>query len=96
MHLFPRPEYPVTHPFTLPHFTIIVYVLGTFWTIVVTILNIAAVGYEVVPVFSTSFNSSTSLWYERFAPISWLFPASWICDPAVIEPGESIIHLFHF
>jgi len=88
MRLFPPLEYSPTQPFTLPHFTIIVYTLGLLWTIFITVLNVAAVGYESVPVFSNSFNSTTPLWYERIAPIGWLLPASWSCLPLLIEPGQ--------
>ena len=74
MRFLPAVEYTPTQPFTLPHFTIIVYTLGILWTTLITILNVAAVGYDTVQIFSTSFNSTTPVWYERFAPISWLFP----------------------
>jgi hypothetical protein len=30
------------------------------------ILNFAAVGYDPIPIYSTSFNSSSLLWYEQF------------------------------
>lgn len=88
---FPQPDYPLTRSFTLPHVNIIFYALGVSWIAIVTVLNVAAVGYDTVPVFSTSFNS-TLLWYEKFAPLRWLFPPSWNCTPAVIEPGEGSSH----
>jgi hypothetical protein len=85
----PALEYSPTQPFTLPHFAVIVHTLGVIWTVLLTILNVAAVGYETVPIFSTSFNSSTPLWYERFVLTRWLFPASLSCSPFLIEPGQS-------
>jgi len=90
MPLLPSIDYPVTRPFTLPYFNVIVYILGILWIAFITLLNVAAVGYDVVSVYSTSFNSSTLLWYEKFALTSRLFPRSWSCDPAVLEPGEGI------
>jgi hypothetical protein len=95
MPTLPLIEYSVTRPFTLPYFSVIVSILGIFWIAVITILNVAAVGYDAVPVYSTSFNSSTLLWYEKSALISWLFPPSWSCDPAIIEPGEGITSWCH-
>src|SRR5277367_4970341 len=94
----PSLGYPVTRPFTLPHFTLIVIGFGIVWTVLITILNVAAVGYDLVPIYSTSFNSSTStlFWYEKFAPIRWLFPPSWICDAAVIQHGQRTTLTFHF
>lgn len=86
----PKIEYPLTQPFTLPYFTVIVCALGVIGTALITVMNVAAVGYDVVQVYSTSFNSSDLLWYEKFAPIRWLFPASWSCHPTVIEPGQGI------
>jgi hypothetical protein len=87
-------KYPFTQPFTIPHITIIVCALGVLWTIVVTLVNVAALGYDVVPVYSTSFSSSgTLLWYEKFVLTRWFFPASWSCDPMVLEPWQRTISL---
>jgi hypothetical protein len=90
MRFLPALEYSPTQPFTLPHFNIVVYTLGGIWTTVITILNVAAVGYDTVQTLSTSFNSSTPLWYERFVLTRWLFPASWSCSAFLIEPGDGI------
>ena len=83
-------EYPITRPFTLRYFTPMVLVLGLIWVTFVTLLNVVAVGYEYVPVISTSFNSSSVLWYEIFVPKStslWI-PKTRTCAGSVIKPNE--------
>lgn len=89
MHL-PKLEYSITRPFTLPYFTAIVYTLGVMWIIIITVFNVAAVGYDSYPLYSTSFNSSIRLWYERFVLTKLIFPQSWSCNSVVIEAGQGL------
>jgi len=81
-------EYPVTRPFTLTYLTFIIYALVFVGTILATLLNIAAVGYDVISVYSTSYNASSSLWYENIPLIKWLAPPSWQCEPGILKPGD--------
>src|SRR6266496_1977794 len=83
MHLF---EYPITRPVVFSRFwTAWFLIAGLFWVTSVTLLNIATVGYETVPITSTSYNYPYHLWYEKLFPVmSWL-PASRSCDPSVIR-----------
>src|SRR5271170_397217 len=83
-------EYPITKPFTLPYFTQGVIVAGVIWTAFVTVVNIAAVGYDTVSVTSFSFNSSQPLlWYEQIPLIASWFPKGCTCSPSTIMPGDS-------
>ena len=50
-------------------------------TSITMILNVAAVGTDTVP--------AKFPLLRKVCPLRWLFPQSWNCDPAVIEPGES-------
>jgi hypothetical protein len=84
----PSLEYNVTRQFTLAHLSLLIYAGGIIWTILITILNVAAVGYDVVSVYSTSFLNPAPLWYERFWGVKWLFPSSWSCNPTVIAPYQ--------
>ena len=86
----PKLEYPVTRRFTLPYLTLVVCVLGLIWITLVTLVNVAAVGYDVVTVYSTSFNPPSLLWYEKRTSFRWLFPPGWSCNPASMEPGQGL------
>jgi len=79
----PKVQYSITRNITIPYFTPILCVLGFVWIGIITLLNIAAIGYDSVTQYSTSFNNSKPLWYERFALTKSVFPASWSCSPSV-------------
>jgi hypothetical protein len=81
-------EYPVTRPFTLPYLTLGVAVFGVVWTTFITLVNVAAIGYESLSVISASFNSTGALWYEKFPPTASWIPKSWTCDPSTIQLGQ--------
>ena len=85
-------EYSVTRPFTLRYFTPMLLALGTVWVAFVTIVTIAAVGYETVSVQVTAseFNSSSKVWYEKLFPTSQWIPASMLCDGSRIKVKDSI------
>jgi hypothetical protein len=61
-------EYSITRSFTFRYFTQAVLFLGLLWLVFITILNIVAVAYEIVPITTTAFNDSVSLWYENSCP----------------------------
>ena len=89
----PTLDYPITRNFP-PRFSLIIIIVGVFWTAFITIVIVVAVGYEYVPEYSTTFNSSETLWYERrFKWIPWI-PVPQVCSPAEIRVTESIIHPF--
>jgi hypothetical protein len=82
-------EYPVTRPIPLCRLWTGVLVLGAIiWVTLITLVNVAAVGYELVPVTSSVFNSSAQLWYERFMPISSWIPKSRTCEWSIIKVLE--------
>ena len=82
-------SYPVTRDvkFTLC-FNIFIVVLGLGWASVVTLINVAAVGYELVPTTTTQYNASYSLWYERFTSRSSWIPQTRHCDTSIIKISE--------
>jgi hypothetical protein len=71
-------------------FTPIALALGAVWIVVVTMVNIAAVGYEVVPFTTTIYNSTTSLWYERILPTSWRHQ-SVSCDGSLLQLNQGCL-----
>jgi hypothetical protein len=80
-------EYSVTRPVTLRYFTPIVLLLGVVWIAAVTFVNVVVVGYDYVPLVSTSFNTSKELWYEAYMPKSWA-PQTRICAGSTIKIDE--------
>ena len=93
---YPKPEYSITREITIPYFTRIFYVVGFLWIAIVTLLNVAAVGYDTVNIYSPSFNATQLLWYEKFPLTKGLFPPSWSCMyPALITLGQCMRFMFH-
>jgi hypothetical protein len=85
-------DYGVTRSANLHPWSILtLIVLGAAWVAIVTTVNVAAVGYELVPVTSTDFNASYSLWYERFIPRQSWKPTTRTCDGSIIQINEGII-----
>ena len=86
-------EYPITRSFRFSRFQkSVVYLFMLCWTIVVTVINVAAVGYELVPTSSPFFATTYHLWYEKFRPKIGTVPIlqwpSRTCDPSIIKLGE--------
>jgi len=84
----PRLQYPLTRSFAIPYFTEWVVALGLLWAGLVTLFNVGALGYETIQVYSTSFTPPRLLWYEKFSVTRALFPSSWVCAPALVEPYQ--------
>lgn len=84
-------QYPISRPLSLGVcFNITIIVLGIVWVALVTVFNVATVAYEVVPIISTQFNTSYTLWYERFGPFfSWLSAAR-TCNGSLISLNEGV------
>lgn len=84
-------EYPVTRPISLGRLWTALIILGAIiWITFITLVNVAAVGYELVPITSGLYNSSTLLWYERFMPTSSWIPKSRTCDWTLIKLLEGL------
>ena len=78
-------EYAVTRPFNLRFLNPTLLILGLIWSAFVTLVSIAAVGYEGVTVFSDTFNSTSQLWYEKIFPHSDWIPSSSVCQGSPIK-----------
>ena len=79
--------YTPTRPITSKWFQIVFSVILVIWLGVATAISIATVGYELVPLFSTSYNASNVLWYEEFIPHR-LRPQTRTCEPSVIQIND--------
>jgi len=80
-------EYSITRPVTLRYFTPTVLALGVVWITFITLINVVVVGYDYVPLVSTSFNTSQELWYEELIPKSWS-PTTRSCIGSTIKIDE--------
>lgn len=81
-------EYPVTRPFNLKYMNLTLIVLGSIWTCLVTIVMIAAVGYESSQVYLDTFNPESSLWYEKMLPNSGWLSGSTACQGSSVKAGD--------
>jgi len=81
-------EYPITRRVTIGVcFNVTIIVLGIAWVAIATAFNIAAVAYELVPITTTQFNGSYTLWYEHFIPSSQGYAAR-TCNGSLISLNE--------
>ena len=65
---------------------ILLILVSVIYVTVITLVNIAAVAYELVPVTTTLYNGSNPIWYERLFPSSTLWtPPSMNCDGSIIR-----------
>ena len=69
--------YPITRPVILSRWaTVSIIAAYIIWIATVTLINIAAVGYEPVTVSSTNFNNTDQNWYEKIMHSNSFIPAS--------------------
>jgi hypothetical protein len=67
--------------------TALFWVCFTALAALVTVINVAAVGYEIVPIYSLAYNATYELWYEKFIPLRIRPQTRW-CEPSVIQTNE--------
>jgi hypothetical protein len=79
-------EYNITRPFSR-WYSITVIVLGIIWISFITVINVAAVGYEGVTIITAEYNGTNKLWFENFILNKWK-PTTWSCNPNIIQLGD--------
>jgi hypothetical protein len=84
-------EYPLTREFPLP-FSLALIIVGLLWSGFITTVIVVFVGYEYVPLYTTIFNSTETIWYAKFLGRTAWMPATQTCQPAIIQVQESIFH----
>lgn len=84
-------QYNVTRDFS-DRFTVILLIVGVLWISFITLVIAVVVGYEYDPLWTTTFNSSTTLWYEKHFPWTSRVFQTQICQPAELQVTEGMIH----
>lgn len=87
-------QYSITKPVTAGIcFNVTIILLGIAWVVLITVINVAAVGYEIVIITSTVFNSSYTLWYESFPLLSSWVSSARTCNGSIINLNEGVPHV---
>ncbi|KAJ3503340.1 hypothetical protein NMY22_g18279 [Coprinellus aureogranulatus] len=86
--ILPNIEYPVGREFESRLFNRLAYAAALLSLIVMTIVNVAIVGYEIDVVLGSNFNVTQSFWFNAFIP-----PAEpgTLCEPRVFNVGDSLV-----
>ena len=66
--------------------------LFAFWALVITLVNVAAQGYEIVTCLTSDFNGTNWLWYDNFIPASDRSQHR-NCTPATLKLDDCTIFL---
>ena len=83
-------DYNLTRSINLRYFPTVLILFLAFWFGLVTIINIAIYGYEMISLVSSDYNSAYKIWYDSILPSKRpeSIPASWNCAPSVIKINE--------
>ena len=60
--------YSISRPITPVWFTPSVLGLGLLYVVIITVINVASVGYNNISYTSTAFNDTHTLWFDKFVP----------------------------
>ncbi|KAF8916397.1 hypothetical protein CPB85DRAFT_1216507 [Mucidula mucida] len=80
-------EYNITRPIPIRWFAPVVYFFGLIVVGLLTVLNVALVGYETITIFNPNPNYTQSEWYDVL-PMRAPTPGS-ACAPTVFNVGDS-------
>ncbi|KAJ3520107.1 hypothetical protein NMY22_g12892 [Coprinellus aureogranulatus] len=83
----PRIEYPLTKEFPSVIFTRAAYGAIFLSLIILTLVNVAIVGYETTVELSSNFNDTQSFWFHAFSRRP---KPGTLCDPRVLNIGDSL------
>ncbi|KAF5342325.1 hypothetical protein D9611_001496 [Ephemerocybe angulata] len=86
--VLPRIEYPVTEEFESMLFNQLTYVVSLLCLAILTVINVAVVGYDQTIVLSSDFNATQSFWYH--AIIKAPEPGT-LCEPHVFNVGDTLV-----
>src|SRR5271170_4742445 len=81
-------EYSISRPITLPWFAPVVLVVGFIYIIVITFVNVIAVGYNTINYNSLVYNETHSLWYDRLVPFRGSSYNHRSCEPTLLKLND--------
>lgn len=84
-------QYPITRPITLRYFKLTFLILGVLFIAFITLVNVAAVGYENMSVISVAYNRTERLWYEHLVGNVGGLPTRWNCSASTIKVTEGFL-----
>ncbi|KAJ7477556.1 hypothetical protein FB451DRAFT_1032996 [Mycena latifolia] len=89
MPAFIRLEYPITRTFPGRIFSLVTIIGAIVVLVILTVLNVALVGYETITHFDSDFNVTQRLWYDRFIPFMAKSRPGALCDPSLWGLGDT-------
>jgi hypothetical protein len=84
-------SYPVQREVTVKWFTPVLFGLGIIYVIVITLVNVVAVGYDTIVYSSTDYNGTHSLWYDKLVPSKGKNYNHRQCDNGLIRANDCIV-----
>jgi hypothetical protein len=84
-------QYPITRPITLRYFKQTFLILGVLFIAFITLVNVAAVGYENMSVISVAYNRTETFWYQHLMGNMAGFPTRWNCSTSTIKVMEGFL-----
>ena len=81
-------EYSISRPITAPWFAPVIFSLGLIYIIVITLLNVVAVGYDTINYSSIVYNETHSLWYDKLVPFRGPSYNHRSCESALLKLND--------
>jgi hypothetical protein len=83
-------EYSISRPITTPWFAPIVFSVGLIFVIVITFVNVIAVGYDTINYNSIVYNETHSLWYDKLVPFRGPSYNHRSCESALLKLNDYV------
>jgi hypothetical protein len=81
-------EYSISRPITRPWFAPIFFSVGLIYVIVITFINVVAVGYDTINYNSIVYNETHSLWYDKLVPFRGSSYNHRSCETALLKLND--------
>jgi hypothetical protein len=83
-----RFEYSISRPITAPWFAPLIFSVGLIYVIVITFVNVIAVGYDTINYNSLVYNETHSLWYDKLVPFRGPSYNHRSCESALLKLND--------
>lgn len=81
-------EYSISRPITARWFAPTVICVGFLYIIIITFVNVVAVGYDTINYSSLIYNETHSLWYDRLVPFRGPSYNHRSCESALVKLND--------